>query len=75
MECKWTNGIWYITQSHLLTFLFRCEATPKSLDIKANLRSNKKTQFLIQTFDPGIIWDNYGVCDDVIVSFSIIVTS
>jgi hypothetical protein len=59
--------------SHLLTFLSRCEATPENLDAKANLRSHEKTHFLIRRFDSAIIWDNYGVRDDVIVSVPIVV--
>ncbi|KAI0289302.1 hypothetical protein BC826DRAFT_1092819 [Russula brevipes] len=44
-----------------------CEATPDNLDdLHANQRSYKKTEFLIRKFDPGIIWDNYGVRDDVV---------
>lgn len=54
-----------------LTILFRCEATPDNLDNpNANLRSHKKTEFLIRKFDSGIIWDNYGVRDDVKVTFN-----
>lgn len=46
--------------------MLRCEATPNNLDDPhANLRSHEKTKLLIRKFDPGIIWDNYGVRDDV----------
>jgi hypothetical protein len=71
--CPTYDIIYFCHQSQLLTFLPRCEATPKNLDCKANLHSHEKTQFLLQTFDPSIIWDNYSVHDDVIINFSVIV--
>ena len=54
----------------VLTHLPMCEAPPENLDDpNANLCSQEKTEFLLKNFDPGIIWDNYGVRDDVTVSF------
>jgi hypothetical protein len=32
------------------------------------MRCHEKTEFLIRQFDPGIIWDSYGIRDDVVVS-------
>ncbi|KAI9444428.1 hypothetical protein F5148DRAFT_1278259 [Russula earlei] len=41
-----------------------CKAPPENLDDpNANLCSQEKTQFLLKTFDPDTIWDNYGVSD------------
>lgn len=31
------------------------------------MRHYEKTEFLIRQFDPGVIWDNYGLRDDVVV--------
>ena len=59
----------YSAMDTLLTCLPRCEALPENLDNpNANLRSQERMEFLLKTFDPGMIWDNYGVCDDVMVS-------
>lgn len=30
-------------------------------------RSHEKSDFLIQNFDPGILWDEFGIRDDVVV--------
>jgi hypothetical protein len=31
-------------------------------------RSHEKTDFLIKNFDPGVLWDEFGIRDDVVVS-------
>ena len=53
----------------------RCDAKPGNLDNdKAHLRTYEKTDFLLEAFDPGIVWDQYGLRSDVVVShFSIYV--
>ncbi|KIL57451.1 hypothetical protein M378DRAFT_188432 [Amanita muscaria Koide BX008] len=59
-EQVWLSGI---VQNWCAT----CEATPENLDEPdAGLRSHEKTDILIQDFDPTIIWDNYGIRDDVV---------
>ncbi|KAJ6506530.1 hypothetical protein C8R45DRAFT_508629 [Mycena sanguinolenta] len=50
-----------------LSFYFRCEALPDHLDeAGARLRTKTKTETLIRCFDPGILWDEYGVRSDVV---------
>ncbi|KAJ7238115.1 hypothetical protein B0H12DRAFT_1204309 [Mycena haematopus] len=45
----------------------KCEAFPNNLDaVGARLRTRTKTEALIMCFDPGILWDDYGVRADVI---------
>ncbi|KAJ7737732.1 hypothetical protein B0H16DRAFT_1762218 [Mycena metata] len=45
----------------------KCEAFPDNLDAAgARLRSRTKTEALIKCFDPGILWDEYGVRADVV---------
>ncbi|KAJ7175243.1 hypothetical protein C8R43DRAFT_1201966 [Mycena crocata] len=46
----------------------KCDAHPDNLDGGgARLRTQSKTEALIKCFDPGILWDEYGVRSDVIV--------
>ncbi|KAJ6540708.1 hypothetical protein B0H19DRAFT_1313483 [Mycena capillaripes] len=43
----------------------KCEAIPDALDTEgARLRTRTKTEALIMCFDPGILWDDYGVRAD-----------
>ncbi|KAG5219683.1 C2H2-type domain-containing protein [Salix suchowensis] len=45
-----------------------CDATPDNLDNpNAGLRDHETTQFLIRNFDPGVVWNNFGVCVDVVL--------
>ncbi|KAJ7263263.1 hypothetical protein B0H12DRAFT_987572, partial [Mycena haematopus] len=45
----------------------RCDAKPHHLDTPgARRRTHKKTDFLITCFDPGTLWDEYGICADVV---------
>ncbi|KAJ7203848.1 hypothetical protein GGX14DRAFT_698923 [Mycena pura] len=45
----------------------KCEAHPDHLDAPgARLRTQAKTDLLIKCFDPGILWDDYGVRSDVV---------
>jgi hypothetical protein len=53
----------------LMSFVGRCTASPKDLDgDRAQLRTHEKTDFLIEIFDPGILWEEYGIRTDVVVS-------
>ncbi|KAJ7939434.1 hypothetical protein B0H13DRAFT_2648517 [Mycena leptocephala] len=45
----------------------KCEAYPDNLDEEgARLRTKTKTDTLIMCFDPGILWDDYGIRSDVV---------
>ena len=47
----------------------RCDAKPDNLDAKgARLRSQIKTKFLINSWDSGILWTDFGVRADIVVS-------
>ncbi|KAJ7752437.1 hypothetical protein DFH07DRAFT_868822 [Mycena maculata] len=46
----------------------KCDAHPDHLDAEgARLRTRTKTETLITCFDPGIVWDDYGVRADIVV--------
>lgn len=46
----------------------RCDAHPDNLDGEgARLRVQANTEFLITIFDPGTLWDDYGIRSDVVV--------
>ena len=50
---------------HLIS---RCLARPDFLnDLSARRRIHEKTDLLINSFDPGILWDDYGTRSDVTV--------
>ena len=52
-----------------INILKRCNAHHSSLDAPgAHHRCHEKTDFLLSNFDPGILWDEYGIRDDVVVS-------
>ena len=60
-----------------MTFLYfkstdmriRCDAHPDNLDDShAHLRTHEKTDLLLETFSAGIVWDEYGLWSDVVVS-------
>ncbi|KAF8179519.1 hypothetical protein K438DRAFT_1842926 [Mycena galopus ATCC 62051] len=45
----------------------KCDALPDALDAEdARLRTRTKTETLIMCFDPGILWDEYGVRADIV---------
>ncbi|KAJ6609901.1 hypothetical protein B0H10DRAFT_2438356 [Mycena sp. CBHHK59/15] len=45
----------------------RCDAKPDNLDAPgARPRSDEKTAFLVTCFDPGTLWDDFGIRSDVI---------
>ena len=53
----------------MLPSISRCDAKPTNLDGPgSHRRSHEKTDFLIKTFDPGILWDDYGIKHDIVVS-------
>jgi len=48
--------------------LERCTALSTDLDGLGGRRTHKLTDELLATFDPGTLWDEYGIDDDVVVS-------
>lgn len=51
---------------------FRCDAHPTRLDDNGTTgglrRTQEKTDYFISVFDPGILWDDFGIRSDVVVS-------
>ena len=46
----------------------RCDAKPTNLNAPgSHQHTHEKTDFLIKNFDPGILWDEYGIRADVVV--------
>jgi Plavaka transposase len=79
-EQVWLSGIvqgWCPKYVTLILLVFslrnhsasRCLAKPNFLDdTSARRRTHKKTDFLINSFNPGILWDDFGIRSDVVVS-------
>ncbi|KAJ7482263.1 hypothetical protein B0H11DRAFT_2418405 [Mycena galericulata] len=45
----------------------KCDAVPNNLDAAgARMRSHRKTDFLITCFDPGTLWDDFGIRSDIV---------
>ncbi|KAJ7106760.1 hypothetical protein C8R44DRAFT_545237, partial [Mycena epipterygia] len=45
----------------------KCDAKPDNLDTRdARRRTHEKTDFLITCFDPGTLWDDFGIRSDVV---------
>jgi len=60
--------IYFLPLRDFLIFGSRCDALPTDLDGPgSHCRSHEKTDFLIKNFDPGILWDNFGVRYDIVV--------
>ena len=55
---------------YFLAFNFsRCDAHPDNLDAGgAQQRTHEKTNFLINAWDLGTLWTDFGICTDVVVS-------
>ena len=52
--------------------ILRCDALQDNLDRPgSHRRSHEKTDFLIKNFDPGILWDKYGICNDIVECLSL----
>ena len=53
----------------LLTVSYvRCDALPSNLDdTESHQRSHEKTDVLLKTFNPRILWDDFGVRHDIAV--------
>ena len=55
---------------HNNTFV-RCDAHPKNLDAGgARQRNHEKMDFLIGAWDPGTLWDDFGIRADIVVGLS-----
>jgi hypothetical protein len=58
-----------IFTDQLFTYLCRCDANPDNLDAGgARMRSQLKTEFLVNNWDPDILWSDFGVRVDMVVS-------
>ncbi|KAF8905959.1 hypothetical protein CPB84DRAFT_1813943 [Gymnopilus junonius] len=45
----------------------KCDAKPDNLDDpSSHRRSHEKTDYLIKNFDPGILWDEFGIRSDIV---------
>jgi hypothetical protein len=52
----------------LLTHLFRCTAPADGLeDDKYGRRSREHTDLLVEEFELGVLWDEYGLVGDIVV--------
>lgn len=52
----------------MLIHLTRCTATPDNLEGDSILRCREHTELLVETFELGVLWDEYGIVGDVVVS-------
>lgn len=48
--------------------VFRCMARNKDLDADALYRCREHTNMLVEDIDLGILWDEYGIVGDLVVS-------
>lgn len=52
-----------------LTNFFRCTAPAADLDSKRRVRrSQAHTEVVVEAFELGVLWDEYGLVGDVVVS-------
>ena len=50
----------------------RCDAHLNDLDAEdTQWQSHQKIEFLITNFDPGVLWDDFGVCSNIVVCLPI----
>ena len=53
----------------LLTNIFRCTAPATDLDSDRHVRhSQAHTELLVEAFELGVLWDEYGLVGDIVVS-------
>jgi Plavaka transposase len=65
---KYASAICHFCDSCSDVLLCRCDARPGNLDdFSAHRRTHEKTDLLLRLFDPGIVWDEYGLRSDVVV--------
>ena len=54
---------------HLLTSFFRCTAPANNLDAHQHMHhSQEHTELLVEAFELGTLWDEYGLVGDIVVS-------
>jgi hypothetical protein len=59
----------YYSHETLLTNFFRCTAPAADLDSKRHVRrSQAHTELLVEGFELSVLWDEYGLVGDVVVS-------
>jgi hypothetical protein len=52
----------------LYSCMGRCTARPENLDGPSTLRRREHTDALVETFELGTLWDDYGIVGDIVVS-------
>jgi hypothetical protein len=50
----------------------RCTARPDNLDGPSMLRRREHTDTLVEMFELGVLWDDYGIVGDIVVSLFLI---
>jgi hypothetical protein len=64
-----------LTNLHHSIYL-RCDAKPDSLDqAGSHRRRHEKTDFLIQNYDAGVLWDDFGIRSDIVVRINPVLPS
>ena len=57
-----------ITWSRLTLYYVRCDVPSRNLDGKeTHRRSHEKTDILVNTFNPRILWDDFGIRHNIVV--------
>jgi len=60
--------VFNVFDKFLVLIFGRCDAKPNDLDAPgSHRRSHEKTDYLIKNFNPGILWDEYGIRADIVV--------
>jgi hypothetical protein len=61
-----------ILSSSIEIIICRCNAHRNDLDAPgSHRRTHEKTDYMIKIFDPGLLWDEFGIRTDVLVGFHI----
>ena len=57
---------------YCLTSVCRCDAPSDDLNKEEDIQphSHQRTEFFISIFDPGILWSDYGIWTDVVISLA-----
>lgn len=57
------SGVLLLTLSYV-----RCDAPSRNLDgLESHQRSHKKTDIFVNTFNPRILWDDFGIRHNIVV--------
>lgn len=68
---KYVSNSWCTLGCLRANWLLRCEAKPDDLDGNFGetcRRKHERTDFIIKCFDPGTVWEKYGIRSDIVVS-------